>query len=150
MSTPVNSDALWTIIAPLFPPEPSKPKGGRSRSIADRAALTGIVSVLKRGIPREMLPQEMGCASGMTCWRRLRDWQKAGSERLARYIAVVQANEDERGAIQQPLDCRLVGAVIAAFGPGDGFEACCWHSTGAHAPWGRRRTGGGDAACLPA
>jgi len=34
--------------------------------------------VLKTGIPWEYLPQEMGCGSGMTCWRRLRDWQKAG------------------------------------------------------------------------
>src|SRR5215217_2711409 len=25
-----------------------------------------------------MLPQEMGCGSGSTCWRRLRDWQEAG------------------------------------------------------------------------
>jgi transposase len=25
-----------------------------------------------------MLPQEMGCGSGMTCWRRLKEWQKAG------------------------------------------------------------------------
>jgi transposase len=24
------------------------------------------------------LPQEMGCGSGMTCWRRLRNWQRAG------------------------------------------------------------------------
>ena len=44
----------------------------------DRAALTGIVFVLKSGIPWEMLPQEMGCASGVTCWRRLREWQEAG------------------------------------------------------------------------
>jgi transposase len=34
--------------------------------------------VLKSGIPWEMLPQEMGCGSGMTCWRRLRDWQASG------------------------------------------------------------------------
>jgi transposase len=40
--------------------------------------LTGILFVLKSGIPWEMLPQEMGCGSGMTCWRRLRDWHKAG------------------------------------------------------------------------
>jgi transposase len=40
--------------------------------------LTGILFVLKSGIPWEMLPQEMGCGSGMTCWRRLRDWQSAG------------------------------------------------------------------------
>ncbi len=78
MSTPLISDALWEIIAPLLPPEPPKPKGGRPRKIADRAALTGIVFVLKSGIPWEMLPQELGCGSGMTCWRRLRDWQQAG------------------------------------------------------------------------
>jgi transposase len=30
-----------------------------------------------------MLPQEMGCGSGMTCWRRLKEWHKAGMwERL--------------------------------------------------------------------
>ncbi|MBK8915356.1 MAG: transposase [Phycisphaerales bacterium] len=40
--------------------------------------LAGILFVLKTGIPWEYLPQEMGCGSGMTCWRRLRDWQRAG------------------------------------------------------------------------
>ncbi len=40
--------------------------------------LTGILFVLQSGIPWEMLPQEMGCGSGMSCWRRLRDWQQAG------------------------------------------------------------------------
>ena len=71
------SDELWEVIQPLLPPEPPKPKGGRPR-VDDRAALTGIIFVLKSGIPWEMLPQEMGCGSGMTCWRRLRDWQEAG------------------------------------------------------------------------
>src|ERR671923_2160741 len=77
MSKPLVSDALWEIIAPLLPPEPPKPTGGRPR-VPDRAALTGIIFVLKSGLPWEMLPQEMGCGSGVTCWRRLRDWQKAG------------------------------------------------------------------------
>lgn len=40
--------------------------------------LTGIPFVLKTGIPWEDLPQEMGCGSEMTCWRRLRDWNEAG------------------------------------------------------------------------
>jgi hypothetical protein len=40
--------------------------------------LTGIIFVLKTGIPWEELPQEMGCGSGMTCWRRLRQWQEQG------------------------------------------------------------------------
>ena len=43
-----------------------------------RAVLTGMLFVLRTGIPWELLPQEMGCGSGMTCWRRLRDWQEAG------------------------------------------------------------------------
>jgi transposase len=46
--------------------------------VPDRAALTGILFVLKSGIPWEMLPREMGCGCGMTCWRRLRAWQSAG------------------------------------------------------------------------
>src|ERR687886_1484462 len=77
MSKPLVSDALWEIIQPLLPSEPPKPKGGRPR-VPDRAALTGIIFVLKSGIPWEMLPPEMGCGSGVTCWRRLRDWQQAG------------------------------------------------------------------------
>jgi transposase len=77
MSKPLVSDELWALVAPLLPPEPPKPKGGRPR-VPDRAALTGIIFVLKSGIPWEMLPQEMGCGSGVTCWRRLRDWQEAG------------------------------------------------------------------------
>ena len=73
---PLVSDELWALVAPLLPPEPPKPNGGRPR-VSDRAALTGIIFVLKSGIPWEMLPQEMGCGSGVTCWR-LRDWQEAG------------------------------------------------------------------------
>ena len=71
------SDDLWAAIAPLMPPERAKPKGGRPR-LADRAALTGILFVLKSGLPWEMLPAEMGCGAGMSCWRRLRDWHEAG------------------------------------------------------------------------
>ena len=74
---PLLPDELWALIAPLLPPAPPKPHGGRPR-VPDRAALTGIIFVLKSGIPWEMLPQELGCGSGMTCWRRLRAWQAAG------------------------------------------------------------------------
>lgn len=77
MAKPLVSDGLWAVVAPLLPAQPSRPKGGRP-PVDDRAALTGIIFVLKSGIPWEMLPQEMGCGSGMTCWRRLRDWQAAG------------------------------------------------------------------------
>lgn len=77
MSAPLLSDELWSEIAPLLPPEPPKPKGGRPR-ISDRQALTGILFVLRTGCPWEALPGELGCGSGVTCWRRLRDWQAAG------------------------------------------------------------------------
>jgi transposase len=39
--------------------------------------MTGIVFVLRTGIPWDYLPQELGC-SAMTCWRRLKEWQRAG------------------------------------------------------------------------
>ena len=77
MARPLLPDDLWDEIAPLLPPPRARPKGGR-RPIENRAALTGILFVLRSGLPWEMLPAEMGCGSGMSCWRRLRDWQAAG------------------------------------------------------------------------
>ena len=77
MSKPLVPDDLWAIVAPLLPPERPRPNGGRPR-VPDRACLTGIIFVRKSGIPWEMLPQEMGCGSGVTCWRRLRNWQGSG------------------------------------------------------------------------
>jgi transposase len=86
MAKELVTDELWETIESLLPPKPPKPQGGRPR-IDNRAALTGIVFVLKSGIPWEMLPQEMGCGSGMTCWRRLKEWQEAGVwERLHRVL----------------------------------------------------------------
>src|SRR4051812_4989646 len=77
MPAPLIPDELWTVIQPLLPAPLSKAKGGRPR-VPDRAALTGIVFVHKTGVQWKMLPQEMGCGSGVTCWRRLREWQQAG------------------------------------------------------------------------
>jgi transposase len=95
MSTPLISDTLWELVAPLLPPEPAKPKGGRPRIITDRAALTGIVVVLKSGIPWEMLPQEMGCGSGMTCWRRLRSWQRRGGWKKLLHALLQRVGQEE-------------------------------------------------------
>jgi len=76
MARPLISDEFWALVEPLLPKRPPRPKGGRP-PLDDRKTLTGIAFVLKTGIPWEDLPQEMGCGSGMTCWRRLRDWQQA-------------------------------------------------------------------------
>src|SRR5215217_2446495 len=70
-------DDLWEAIEPLLPKEPPKPRGGRPR-VPNRAALAGIVFVLRTGCPWRLLPKALGCGSGVTCWRRLRDWQEAG------------------------------------------------------------------------
>ena len=71
-------DELWTEVEPLLPKRVVSPQGGRPH-VSDRACLTGIVFVLKSGVTWNMLPGELGCGSGVTCWRRLRDWQEAGN-----------------------------------------------------------------------
>jgi len=71
------SAALLKKIEPLLPVFVPSAKGGRPR-VSDEMALNGILFVLRTGIPWEELPQELGFGSGMTCWRRLRQWQEAG------------------------------------------------------------------------
>ena len=78
MARPIVDDRLWKLIEPLFPVKKRRFRYPGRKPLDNRATLTGILFVLKTGIPWEDLPQEMGCGSGMTCWRRLRDWRKAG------------------------------------------------------------------------
>ena len=79
MARPLVDDDLWTLIAPLLPVRRTRRGHRHGRTpIPDRAALTGILYVLRSGVPWQMLPLEMGCGSGSTCWRRLVRWQRAG------------------------------------------------------------------------
>ena len=117
MGKSLVSDELWEAIEPLLPPEPPKLKGGRPR-VPNRAALAGIVFVLKSGIPWEMLPQEMGCGSGSTCWRRLRDWQEAGVwEKLHRVLLERIGEADEIDWERASLDSASVPAKRGANEP---------------------------------
>lgn len=112
MPKPLVSDELWRLIEPLLPPEPPKPKGGRPR-LSDRAALTGILFVLRSGVPWEMLPREMGCGSGMTCWRRLHEWQAAGVwEKLHRLLLDRLRGADQIDWGRAVVDSASVRAVL--------------------------------------
>ncbi len=74
--------------------------------------------MLKSGIPWEMLPQEMGCGSGVTCWRRLRDWQEAGVwERLHRVLLDRLGEADEIDWTRASLDSASVPAKRGAMKP---------------------------------
>ena len=78
MPIPTITDELWELLEPLLPtPERRYRYPGRKR-LDDRAVLNGILYVLHSGIAWEDLPQQLGFGSGMTCWRRLRDWNDAG------------------------------------------------------------------------
>ncbi|MFF0144095.1 IS5 family transposase [Amycolatopsis sulphurea] len=72
------SDDLWARIEPLLPVVPRRADHPGRKRLDDRKALCGILFVLYTAIPWEFLPQELGFGSGMTCWRRLRDWNDAG------------------------------------------------------------------------
>ena len=79
MGQALVDDNLWVRIEPLLPKRrPRNRQHAGRKPIADRAVLTGILFVLRSGIPWKMLPKEMGCGSGSTCWRRLVRWQRAG------------------------------------------------------------------------
>ena len=116
MARPLVSDELWAVIKPLIPKENPKPNGGRPR-IPDRAALSGILFVLMSGIPWEMLPKEMGCGSGMSCWRRLRDWQEAGVwEELHAVLLDKLAEGDKLDWSRASLDSASVRAPLSKKG----------------------------------
>lgn len=77
MAVALLPEPLWLLVEPLLPPHPPRPHGGRP-PVSHRQVLTGILFVLRTGIPWDYLPRELGCGSPSTLWRRLRDWQQAG------------------------------------------------------------------------
>jgi transposase len=84
-------DDLWAHIEPLLPKRrPRQRQYAGRKPIPDRAVLTGILFVLRSGLPWNMLPREMGCGSGTTCWRRLVRWQRAGVWKRLHHVLLVE------------------------------------------------------------
>ena len=106
-------DELWHEVAPLIPPHRKHPKGGHE-FCDDRLCLRGIIFVLRSGIPWSMLPSEAFGVSGVTCWRRLRDWTVVGV--WPALHAVVLARLEAIGAIDHSIGVIDSASVRACFG----------------------------------
>src|SRR5438128_1080132 len=72
------SDELWELVEPLLPKRERRFRYPGRRRLPDREALQGILFVLHTGIAWRHLPAELGFGSGVTCWRRLDEWQRLG------------------------------------------------------------------------
>jgi len=88
-------ERIWRIVGSLLPKQPPRPRGGRRR-LSNKSVLRGILFVLETGVPWEHLPTEMGCGSGMTCLRRLREWQSAGVWDIIKAVLLAVMKEAHR------------------------------------------------------
>src|SRR3954469_2849659 len=120
MAKPLLPDELWGRIEPLLPPpQPRRFRFPGRKAVDNRKALTGILFVLKTGLPWEDLPQEMGCGSGMTCWRRLRDWHDAGVlDRLIELLLAELRHADRIDWSRAAIDSSLARALGGVEGSG--------------------------------
>src|SRR5207253_4113385 len=137
MAKPLVSDELWAIVEPLIPTVERRYRFPGRKRIDDRKVLTGILFVLKTGIPWEYLPAEMGCGSGMTCRRRLRDLYQAGVWRRLHQVPLEELAQADR--IHWDRAALDSAAVPAPGGPRNGQEPNGSRQTGHEAPSCGRR-----------
>jgi len=119
MAQPLVSDELWELFEPLIPRVERRYRYPGRKRIDDRKVLTGILFVLKTGIAWEHLPQELGCGSGMTCWRRLQEWQQAGVWQGLHELLLAKLHEADRiDWSRAVVDSASIPAVLGAPKPG--------------------------------
>ncbi|SES87880.1 Transposase DDE domain-containing protein [Stigmatella erecta] len=96
------SDALWERVVSLLPVPKKKELGRGPPRASGRAALEAIIFVLRTGIPWEMLPVKHFGLSGMTAWRRLEQWTRAGVfEQLQRHADKAYASRKNRRGLRR-------------------------------------------------
>lgn len=115
MSQALIDDAIWKRLEPLIPQRRVRRGHRHGRTpLPDRAILTGILFVLRSGIPWQMLPRQMGCGSGRTCWRRLVAWQRKGVWQQVQEVLLAELRQ--RGRLDQRWAVIDSGAVRAVRG----------------------------------
>lgn len=114
MAKELLDDDLWRMIEPLIPAKPRRKKNAGRLPLGPRPCLEGILFVLKTGIQWEFLPAQFGCC-GMTCWRRLRDWQSAGVWDAVHQLLLSRLNAadqiDWSRAVIDSVNLRAVGGA---------------------------------------
>lgn len=117
MSTVVD-DEFWQLISPLLPRTQRRYRHPGRRRLDDRNVFTGILFVLTTGIAWQRLPQELGYGSGMTCWRRLHEWQQAGVfQRLHELLLAKLRQADRLDLSRAVCDSASLRALLGATRP---------------------------------
>ena len=119
MATGLLDDELWRLIEPLLPVRKRRFRHPGRKRIDDRRTLAGILFVLRTGIAWQQLPQELEYGSGMTCWRRLKEWQQAGvfqalHERLLAQLRAAGRLDLSRAVCDSASLRALLGAIKPA------------------------------------
>ena len=118
MSAVLVDDQLWELIQPLLPRSPRRRRYPGRKRIDDRLVLNGILFVLTTGIAWQRLPPELGFGSGMTCWRRLRDWHQAGVfARLHQLLLARLRQNDQLDLSRAVCDSASLRALLGAARP---------------------------------
>ena len=89
-------DQFWQLIEPLLPQLPRRYRHPGRKRLDDRNVLAGILFVLATGIAWQRLPQKLGYGSGMTCWRRLHEWQQAGVFQRLHQLLLTRLRQADR------------------------------------------------------
>jgi len=87
---------LWARVEPVLPVPQRRFRYPGRLPVEPRRCLEGILFVLFTGLPWEAVPAELG-VSGVTCWRRHRDWQQAGV--WQRLLGLLQEDLRRRGQV---------------------------------------------------